>query len=391
MSVISPHALKQKALKLWQRGDLHRAELENIDFFPLKISLKNIPAKTLLADFQAIQAAIILLQKDAQKHGYQLAQKTLEHRQLGHQSLPCAVVFQQANDFLNYLGLRKTFSTFQALSQISLQQEPLLLNWLLRYPLKVTQYAEQWQQLLTICAYFKHHPHPQIYLRQLDIAGIDTKFIEQHKAILSELLTALLPQHHFNTAITGLNQHGFERRYGLRYDPPLIRLRILDKHHAIQGLTDLSLSHAEFLQLDLNIKTVFISENKITGLAFPSFPNAIIIFGLGYSINLLKGATCLQNKVIYYWGDIDTHGFAILARLRHAYPQAQSLLMNQTTLNAFQNLGVIESSQTAEQKTLDYLSAAEKKLYQTLQNSQQRLEQERIGFNYLQTHLDTLR
>lgn len=50
-----------------------------------------------------------------------------------------------------------------------------------------------WQpQLLKVCQYFSAHPRPMVYLRQLDIAGIDSKFIESHKKTLRLLFDQLL-------------------------------------------------------------------------------------------------------------------------------------------------------------------------------------------------------
>jgi hypothetical protein len=78
----------------------------------------------------------------------------------------------------------------------------------------------------------------------------------------------------------------------------------LDKHLALHGLTDLTLTVPEFKTLDLAVKTVFIVENKINGLAFPDFPDAIVIFGLGYAVDLLAESQCLQSAKLYYWGDL---------------------------------------------------------------------------------------
>jgi len=104
-------------------------------------------------------------------------------------------------------------------------------------------------------------------------------------------------------------------------------------------------------------------------------------------VNLLVDAQFLVNKDLYYWGDIDTHGFAILSRLRHYYPQVKSLLMNQETLDKFMDLSVYESLEKSEQNALSHLTDEENSLYQQLQHSLIRLEQERISFLYLQQAL----
>ncbi|MCK5666880.1 MAG: hypothetical protein KAI17_25510, partial [Thiotrichaceae bacterium] len=328
---ITPKSLKQRALKIWQRGDIHRAWLQKSICFPLEIPLKSISAKALLSDFSEVQDAIYALRQDSKKHGYLISDKAISHRQLGEQNIPSVIIFKTEANFLNYLAKTAEFIQFKANTEQSLQQDALLLDWLIRYPFKVIQYAEVWPRLLKVCCYFERHPQPDCYIRQLDIEGVDSKFIEQHKSILSELLTQTLAESSYKADISGLKNNGFERRYGLRYDQPLIRLRILDAKLAIHGLSDLTLTVSEFKQLNVAVKTVFIVENKVNGLAFPNYPEAIVIFGLGYAVNLLVGATCLQNKTLYYWGDLDTHGFAILSRLRHCYPQVKSILMDRET------------------------------------------------------------
>ena len=388
--LITPKDLKQRAVKIWQRGDIHRAWLQKTSIFPLEIPLKNISAKHLLAHFSELQASIYDLRKDSKKHSYFISGKEMVHRQLGSQKIPATIVFETETVFLSFITKITEFNQFKKLTEHIMQHDGLFQEWVVHYPAKVMKYADVWPGLLNVCAYFKHNKKPDCYIRQLDIKGVDSKFIEQHKGILNELLPQVLTETSYQKEIVGLTNHGFERRYGLRYDQPLIRLRILDKGLAIHGLTDLTLTVEAFKTLNLASNTVFIAENKINGLAFPDYSQAIVIFGLGYAVNLLADAVCLKNSTIYYWGDIDTHGFAILSRLRHYYPRAKSLLMEQKTLEQFMLLSVHETLEKSEQKALSHLTDVENKLYQQLQNSLVRLEQERISFSCLQQVLKKL-
>ena len=46
----------------------------------------------------------------------------------------------------------------------------------------------------------------------------------------------------------------------------------------------------------------------------------MVIFGAGYGFEMLAGADWwLQVVGFIYWGDIDTHGFAILDQLRRRF------------------------------------------------------------------------
>jgi hypothetical protein len=388
---ITPKTIKERAIKIWQRGDLHQAYLGKAHCFPLIIALPTFSAKVLLNEFSQVQDTVYLLRQDSEKHGYLLQHKAINHRLLGEQKIPVAVEFADEMLFLRYLGKTQEFAQFKSLVAQTLQQFPVLQDWLIRYPFKIIVFADNWNKLLNVCDYFVQHPKPDCYLRQLDIAGVDTKFIEQHKGILSELLDQILPETARDLSVTGLSNHGFERRYGLRYELPQVRLRILDKKVALYNLTDLVLPLNEFKQFDLPVKTIFITENKMNGLAFPDFPDALVIFGLGYAVDLLAGASCLQTTQIYYWGDLDTHGCAILSRMRGYFPLTQSLLMDNETLHTFKNLWVTEPTNNAVNRELANLTADEQQVFQQIKTHQIRLEQERIRYPYFLHTLNNIK
>ena len=88
-------------------------------------------------------------------------------------------------------------------------------------------------------------------------------------------------------------------------------------------------------------------ENEITYLAFPVPAGAMVIFGGGYAVPVLEPLGWLAGLDVVYWGDIDTHGFAILNRLRHHLPHARSMLMDRATLLDHRDHWTTEPSPTA--------------------------------------------
>ncbi|MDX6302301.1 MAG: hypothetical protein QOF53_3515 [Nocardioidaceae bacterium] len=59
--------------------------------------------------------------------------------------------------------------------------------------------------------------------------------------------------------------------------------------------------------------------------------DGIVIWGKGFDIDRVGSLPWLVDVDLTYWGDIDTHGFAILDRLRAWLPQTQSTLMDRVT------------------------------------------------------------
>ena len=117
-----------------------------------------------------------------------------------------------------------------------------------------------------------------------------------------------------------------------------------------------------------------------------------MIFGAGYGFEVLACAQWLHQREVYYWGDIDTHGFAILDQLRAQLPHVKSLLMDQATLLAHAEQWGIEPQPTL--RDLPRLTEDARALFDELRDNRlrvgMRLEQERISFGWLQQALAKL-
>lgn len=73
-------------------------------------------------------------------------------------------------------------------------------------------------------------------------------------------------------------------------------------------------------------------------------PDSIVVLGLGHAVSLIAEARWLAVRDVYYWSDLDTHGFAMLDHLRASFPGARSLLMDRATLEAHRPLWTAEEA-----------------------------------------------
>ena len=355
--------------------------------FPLHLRFRRPDAKDLSERFDDVRRWIRNLEegsKAKQGFGYEIEWIGIHHRQLGQNRVPAGVSVPTESDAFRLLRKEGEANRFRTLAETTSRRFPSLYHWLVRKPLTALEYAEDWERILAVLTWFHEHPRSGLYLRQLDIPRVDTKFIETRKGLLSELLDEVLPSEMVNTQFAGAKN--FEERYGLASRPTPIRFRLLDKRLDLYGLTDLSVPASQFAQLSLPVDRVFITENEVNGLAFPDTPGSMVIFGLGYGVQTLADVHWLQNKTLYYWGDIDTHGFAILHRFRAIFPEAQSFLMDRETLLAHRELWGSETN--CFPGTLTHLTEAEQSLFidlrQNVLGEHIRLEQERISFRWLQ-------
>ena len=382
--------LRAQVQKLWDRGELLAELCAATELFPKRLQLKAPTATEVAQDFAEVRSWINDLQNLPL---YRLEMRTVNHRVFGQNQMPQAVWIDSLDHALALLGKRNDAKRFQALYALTAERQPLLLPWCLRRGLKALELAGIWSQLLDVICWLQTHPRPNIYLRQVDIPGIHSKFIESQRSVLTELLDLTLPPAAIDPQANGIAN--FAARYGFRSKPVRIRLRVLDSTLALVaggGPQDLSVDVTTLARLTLPIKRVFITENEINFLAFPELPASLLIFGAGYGWEALGSLTWLAACKIYYWGDIDTHGFAILNQLRSRFPQVTSTLMDQATLMQHQAYWGTETTPVVHD--LPNLTPEERELFNALRDNRfrerLRLEQELLGFHWVERVLQQI-
>lgn len=388
--MLTPDEVRAKAARWWTSGEFLRAWLRGEDFFAQP---RDVPQIGLVRPGQALrdwakigreQEALKAASKKALGYGYQLTWERRADRQIGGNDFIAGIFFDSAEDFLRFTRYDRDFRRFGRIAGLIESRLPALMPWVRQKPLRVLDFADDWYGLLRVCAYFLENPRPNVYVRQLPVA-VPTKFIENHGAILRELLNFLLPE----TAVNA-DAETFEKRFGLRHKEEFVRFRILDENLAIAGLSEMSLPLSQFEQLPIadRIERVFIAENEMNVLTFPPVANALMVFGKGKNITHLKLVEWLRAKPIFYWGDLDVEGFEILSLLRGFYPKVTSLLMDEATWTAF--AGERGAGKNSVRQVPPMLTSAEERLFRHLKScpiGACRLEQEKIPQGYVETRV----
>lgn len=384
MKWTTPADLKAQAQKLWDKGLLLAALCGGEAVFPRRLTLKGPGSRELSDRFGEVRDWIAALSGSAGL--YRIEWRGFTHRILGANEIPAAVWIDTLDDALGFIGKRRAAVQFSAQVAQTGERLPEILPWLAKRPLRALELAEDWPRLLDIVSWLREHPRPGMYLRQIDLPGVHSKFIEGHRGVLGEMLDLVLTPEDVDTSATGLS--GFCLRYGFREKPMRVRFRMLDPKASLLSPVmeqDFTVTGAAFAALNPSVPVVFITENEINFLAFPEVSGAMVIFGAGYGFENLAGAAWLLEKDIRYWGDIDTHGFAIINQFRAFFPHTRSFLMDEETLLAHRALWGSESG--LETGTLARLTPEEAAVYDRLRRNHWgvriRLEQERIGFDFL--------
>jgi hypothetical protein len=363
--MLAPEDIRRRAQKRY--ADYLRSLVDGTPFFPLPVRFGK-PSPT--EDFEKLRREINALTKA--NLGCQIEWVEVNSRRWGKQRLPERVTFADENSYLRTLGKAKEAARFRDNLELTRGRCATLISFLRDRPLEVVEIAESWPGLIEVCCYLQFHPRPNLYARELPLT-VDTKFVERHQSVLTRLLKIALPK----DAVVETGR--FEEQFGLRFDEPQVRVRLLDESLRTQlgmAFNDFSIPIQQFQNLGWEKLRVLVSENKMTFLTLPKTPHAIAIWGAGNAAALLHSVSWLADCDLFYWGDIDVQGFEILARLREAFPKTRSMMMDIATMNRFRDLcrpGVISKAQIKQQ-----LIVGEEKAYEIADKFNLRLEQERI-------------
>jgi hypothetical protein len=352
-------------------------------FFPKSIErIGKIQSSHVTSRFEALQQEIEALfrySKNQTGIGYLVKTTDRNFRRTGSHALPDSVEFETVEDYVTFTGKKKQWKLFLFNFEHIVHTIPSLKNWAFHNCLSLTESTINWTDVLKVCQYFISTPRPNLYIRQLPIE-VHTKFIEENIALMQSLLDFLIPDH-----IRSADQKRFAERYFLKYDEPLIRIRFLDQTGLLEGrLKDISIPLADFKQISFPVENVFIAENKMNFLTLPSLHSAMSIWsGGGFNISQLENIRWLVGKNIFYWGDIDAHGFQILHQLRSYYPEAKSIMMDRRTFDLYNEFTV--NGPVNKSETLSLLTDEEAHVYKYLQtlDKKNRLEQEKLPQAYV--------
>ena len=297
---------------------------------------------------------------------------------LGVQRLPEKLALGGPEDVAMWIGESARWERAQSRYRTLTARWPVLAQPLPRYFDVLADYGDaDFRRLAEMLDWIANHPQSDLYPRQLPVSGLDSKWLDGRKGLLTDLVAAIQED--------SSSDLDFYQRCGLKAPPILVRMRVLDQalRARVGGVGDITAPVEDLAGLNLPVSHVFIVENLQTGLAMSDMPGAVVLMRLGYNVDVLARFPWLACAKCIYWGDLDTHGFAILHRARSYIPELQSVLMDEDTLLRHKALWVDESAQhPATELTL--LTEQEQQLYRDLKQQRWgqnvRLEQERIDW-----------
>ena len=371
--------------KEWQRWDRLRGLLLQERPLPLRISLKAPTGRQALDDFSRFQSFISQWQSWSPASQVQWEQKN--YQKLGCYQVPVAVEIPSVKALFEVLGT-------EAVAR-SKHWEWIVSQFLpvdKRLSAVVIKNLQNLETLPKIDIQAMANLLPQLqpgmgkgfYLRAIPVTGIDTKFIETHAGLISELLAVI---HNDETIKNRLAEWlgCTEKPKGWLIVKPLCQ----STRAQLLGLSELKLSTSALRETVLPGTHILVVENEESGYSLPELPNTIAIIGGGKNVAWMN-SQWLASKSVGYWGDIDTWGLSILSDVRRYLPGVVALMMDRETVTQFPERMSAEGKPWPYALLPENLTPEEISLFNGLKSGDfenTRLEQERLSQDFIEKQL----
>jgi hypothetical protein len=378
--MLSPEQIRSRAARRYV--DVLRSIAAGENIFPLVLVGSGMTRAT---HFENDRRAIQALREQSREvlgFGYEIRWKQQGSRRFDTQNIPASVSIPTRDDYTKLIAKCEEVQSFQVNFHLICERLPELREWALRRPMCVVEYAAAWTDLIAVCQYLRRNGPTKCYIRELPIP-VDTKFVERHKTILTELLPIIAPG-----CVCGDNRT-FESRFGFREKQLLLRFRLLDpglKDRLLLPFSDFAVPLDSAARFRPDFKQVLIVENEMTFLTLPQVPDTVTILGAGDAVARLSEIDWLASVRVVYWGDMDAHGFAALSHLRKRHRHAESLMMDLPTFEQFRTFAV--SAKPYSENELLLLTPPEQAAFEMVRAAELLLEQERVQPWYAQERLN---
>lgn len=204
-------------------------------------------------------------------------------------------------------------------------------------------------------------------LRAIALAGIDSKFMERNRA----LVTALLDVRFDGAASTrGLETFLAAADEGEHW------LLVAPLAPGLLPFTQQRVRARELQATALPARRLLLIENDRCLHLLPELPDTIAVLGSGLDLAWLD-APWLRDRDVAYWGDLDTWGLVMLARALSLVPHLQPLLMDQALFERHAARLAVAEPVPADAEPPSLLTAPEQAFYCYLRaQAKGRIEQE---------------
>lgn len=371
----SPDELAGRLARQWHNADLRESRLLRADAWPVRLAIGKPAAsevgnrpgeiRTRIQQWRSVCTGRVIWQ-------------SVGYRSLAEQlSVPVAWELDKPSEWVAATGEREVRKEFERLSHITGNIDSLFHSFVIRQRHLVSRTPpDEIIAAAKVAMAIEPGMAGGAPLRSLPFAGIDSKFFERNRSLVTRLLDI---RFHGTASDMGLETFLDAAPQSEQW------LLIADLDGNLLPFRQIRLRDSELKDSPLPGKRLLIVENERCSHVLPHVDDAVALLGAGLNLSWMT-AKWLNSREIAYWGDIDTWGLTMLARARERQPGLTPLLMTRAIFDRFHTDNAVPEPVPASRDAPAHLSAAETELYELLLTAEfGRLEQEFLPASLVQS------
>ncbi len=347
--------------------------------FPWNIPVNKKETGNLLLDTE-ILTTLYSNSKNTKNRGYRIESKTLKRTQITKLS---KIIIDSEEDFIYLLKEEREINNFK--NSINIFRDnfdsKIIDDYLMNNRAFIYNSSALFiDNFIEVSKFLIENPSSNKYPRELELKA-DTKFLSNNIQRITTFIR------YFRELDDSCGKY---KKLGLINPFSTLSIRLGSNFNvkANGNSFEPNLSTIEleaFSSFDNTYDKIFVIENRTSFLKFPLEENELAIYMGGFAINILKDIPFLLKANLFYFGDLDEHGFEILSLFREMYPNTKSFCMDIETIEKYRDFlimgkeytGIIKNLDSNETLALDYLISHKINGYSS------RIEQEKISLDFI--------
>ncbi|EPZ8126449.1 DUF3322 domain-containing protein [Yersinia enterocolitica] len=364
--MFSPDDLRKKLARQWNNAPIRAGRLLPPGNWPLCLPIGKPSARIFAEQTQCVLRHVQLWR--------QVTVGRVEWGDVSYRasdrpvSMPLRWILNGPSDWINAASDPVVSREFRLLEGIIEHVDPifhpLLVShrslWRHKYPQDIISAARLACRLEPGCA--KGLP-----LRLLSGQGVDTKFIENNISLLTRLMDVRFSGEASEQGLTTFLD---------AFDESSHWVLVVPLSPGLLPFKKCRVTTAELAETPLTASRILVIENEQCLHQLPVLSDTIAILGCGLDVQWLSSPV-LDEKLVAYWGDMDSWGLLMLARARRCFPGLDVLLMNRGLFEQYASHSAVTEPVKAQEAIPDGLLNEEADFYRYLTRLPRgRLEQE---------------
>ncbi len=294
---------------------------------------------------------------------------------IGSMQVPQHLVFDKPSEVATWAGNLVEYNSALERLDVIEREIPELIDSALTVVSSISNLEiGDFYRFIAVCKWLLENRDSHVLIRQIPVRGVDTRWFEINRHLLLDFLRDKLELSPVRKDLLQL---------GLVPPPQLLSFVILDHvlRGKVGGVKYLAASTDDLEKMSLKPHRVIFMDNVSTALSIPDMAGTIIVFTPRYNLEVLSKISWIANAKCQYCGSIDLNSFATLHNLRLYLPNIESLMMDEATFFANQDLWTFDDMGTFS-GVLTCLNEREALFYRSLVEGvyghRARLDQERL-------------